>query len=424
MIAEQNVIGALLLTSGTAWPEVADVLKPEDFNDSTCRAVWSAVAALAGHGKPADIVTVADELERTKSGVGLADVGELAHNTASAANVRAYADIVRLASSRRQAADVAQAMLEAIDRDGMAAVDAAVRDLTTLTLGGTGGAVSLADTLAGVLKDIDRAQSSGGMVGLTTGLADLDFALGGLPPGDLVIVGARPSMGKTALMLCLADAADQAGTPVGIVSSEQSQAQVAMRLLALRGPLSVHRMRTGRMDDADWPRLTHAASLLNDSKIEIMDRSQPTIAEIERQARAWRHRAGIGALYVDYIQRLRGSGRERRHEDVGDVVRGLKGIARDLEIPVVALAQVNRSVEARGDKRPLPGDLKDSGEIEQEADEILMLYRDEVYRPDSHEAGTAEINITKNRHGPTGRLHTAWLADSMRFANLAPRAAA
>ena len=285
------------------------------------------------------------------------------------------------------------------------------------TVVGTDSEISVAEGIKAVNRELIAAVERGGpQYGVPSGLAKLDKILLGFHPGDLVVIGARPSQGKTALLLNMADAAN---VPCGIVSAEQAAMQILQRMVAIRSGVSAERIRAGELHDQDWPHLTEAAASLHATNTWIFDRGAPSITDVQRTARRWANGHGIKALYVDYIQRIRGGDpRAPRHERVGEVAQGLKDIARELGIPVIALAQVSREVEKRNDKRPLMGDLSDSSEIEKEADQIVMLYRDEVYNHESSDRGTAELRIEKNRHGRIGFVRCAWLAESMRFRDL------
>jgi replicative DNA helicase len=244
----------------------------------------------------------------------------------------------------------------------------------------------------------------------------MDKFIGGFHNSDLVIVGARPAMGKTAFMLNLAINAD---APVGIISAEQGMMQMGGRVIAIDGRINTAGIRSGKLEDEDYNRMTASYSRLRDRVIQFYDKPAPTLQDIVRQARKWKHNLDIKALYIDYVQRVKVDGKAPRHEQIGDVAMGLKELARELDIPVIALAQVNRSVEARTNRRPQMGDLKDSGVIEQEADVIAMLYRDEVYDENSQHKGIAEVDIKKNRHGDIGIVRTVWRAEYLRFEDLA-----
>jgi replicative DNA helicase len=300
---------------------------------------------------------------------------------------------------------------------GEGTIDAAIRDLMTLALPAQKFDYNLNAAIKLAIDEIDEA-CEGKAPGLTTGLADLDKMLGGLHGGDLVIVGARPAMGKTALMLNMAASALMAGFPVGVFSGEQGVSQITQRLIAIQGRIPVMRMRNGSLIGEDWSKLSAAVASLKDRGMYIFDKPAPTLSDIVRRARSWHYNHGIKAIYLDYLQRVKITTKAPRHEAIGEIAAGLKELARELNIPVIALAQVNREVEKRVNKRPFMGDLKDSGTIEQEADQIFMLYRDEVYNEETKDKGLAEINIEKNRHGSTGRVDLAWRGEYLRFENL------
>jgi len=415
---EFAVVGALLMDNS----RVTEVdLDADDFCVSDYREIFDAINILVNEKKPADILTVAEHLDRSRFVADrswLSVVGEIVNRTPSAANVVAYARIVKEEATRQRALTVAKNLELGLEEDGLESVDEAIKQLMMLSAPRKNFECTVQQAAAIAIDEIDAAYRSGGKAtGVTTGLTDLDGCLGGLHNGDLNVIAARPSMGKTAALLNLAD---NSGVPVGIISGEQGRAQVGLRLIAKNGRLNAYRLRLGKLDDADWPRLTHSAHMLSNKHIWIYDRPNPTIEELMRQARKWKFQHGIKALYVDYIQRIRALPKSPRHEQVGYVALCLKELARELDIPVIALAQVNRSVEERENKRPSMSDIKNSGDIEQEADTIITLYREEVYSPDSyHDKGIAEWDIKKNRHGPTGMIRTVWLAESMTFENYA-----
>jgi len=277
---------------------------------------------------------------------------------------------------------------------------------------------TLQSSLNAAIEDLERRMDGGEVLGVKTGIAAVDRFIGGFHNSDLIIVGARPAMGKTAFMLNLAINAD---APVGIISAEQGMMQMGGRVIAIGGQVNTARMRSGDLGKDDFDRITQIGTKLRDRVIQFYDKPAPTLQDIVRQARKWKHKLKIKALYIDYVQRIKVDGKAPRHEQIGGVAMGLKELARELDIPVIALAQVNRSVEARTNRRPQMGDLKDSGVIEQEADVIAMLYRDEVYDENTDSKGIAEIDIKKNRHGEIGIIRTSWRAEFLRFDDLAPQ---
>ncbi len=422
--AEQAVLGGLML-SDKAWHKVGHMLTAEDFYERRHGLIWTAVAELQDAGKPYDAVTMADWFESHGIGglEGLSTyVLQLANATASAANIAAHADIVRDKAILRRTLDALHEATEsawAKDADAVSTVDAAIRSLMGLMRSHRGSECSIREAAKKAFQRISEIHAAGTtLVGVTTGLADLDEKLGGLHKGDLVVVGARPAMGKTAMLLGMALAAARAGTSVGFISAEQPDEQIAARAISSLSRVASHRLRCADLEEHEWARASGAVADMREMPLRIMDRSAPDLSEVLRTARNWSHMYGIKALYIDYLQRI-ASPAERRFEAVGEIARGLKNLARDLGIPVVVLAQVNRTVDTKADKRPRMGDLSDSSEIEKEADQILMLYRDEVYNADTKEPGIAEIIVEKNRHGPTGFLKLSWRPETMQFGNLA-----
>lgn len=413
--AEQSVLGGLLIAP-EAIHAVEDLLTGDMFTRADHRTIFYAMGDMVAAGRPVDGVTLGEHLEREGHGNALsAYLIEMAATTPSAANIRAYAQLVRSSWTRRQVQAVGHRIAQA-DGDASELLDAAIADLMRLQHTSQKHEYSLRDGMSMAYQAMKEAKELGGRIpGITTGLSKLDGIVGGWHDSDLIVVGARAAMGKTALLL---NFAHNCGVPHGIVSAEQPVDQVAARLMSMDSGIAATAMRSGRVDDEDMGTLHATVKKLIDRKAFVYDRSAPTIGEVCRIARKWHHQHGIRVLFVDYIQRIESDRGEKRYERVGDVVRQLKNLARDLQIPVIALAQVARNVEQRTDKRPHMGDLSDSSEIEKEADQVLMLYRDEVYTPESPDRGTAEIIIDKNRHGPTGFLRCKWVAETMRFEDL------
>ncbi len=411
--AEQQVIGAVL-KKPSLMQEI--FLSPADFSTEPHQEVWGCLLDHLSQSRAIEMLTVADTLEQS---TGRSDwVGVLAGAMAgcvSPGNGKEYAKLVQDGAKTRKLQEIA-AKLETTKRgewrDNM---DYAMRELMELGKENRRWECGIKDALTMAVDEIETAFQSEGMIGLPTGLKDLDHTLGGFHKSDLYIVGARPAMGKTALMLHFAQAPD---IPVGIISAEQPRNQMAKRLISATGKVHANRLRNADLEDHEWPRITSAVSQLANKHIRILDQPAPSIYDVIRQGRAWAYN-GVQAIYVDYIQRIKAGNRSApKHEQVGEVVMGLKELARELDIPIIALAQVNREVEKREDRRPRMSDLKDSGTIEQEADNVMTLYRDEVYNEDSPEKGIAEIDVVKNRHGPTGFVKVAWQGAFIKFDDL------
>jgi replicative DNA helicase len=416
--AEQSVLGGLLL-SGNKIGEVAERLGDADFYRVDHQEIFRAILDLSGRGQPFDAVTIGDWFAANGAPVPVSYVIELANNTPSAANVLAYADIVRKKSSLRKFALIAGEALEEVYGGGDSDVlDDTIGRLMSLQKVDARHEFTLRQAMTLAYKHAQEAMArKGQIIGIPTGLIDIDRLLGGWHRSDLSVIGARPSMGKTALLINFAISCK---VPCGIISAEQPAEQVGGRAMSIESHVDAVKLRNGQLDHDDLNHLANAVTRLIENPCVIYDRSAPSIADVTRMARKWKHQSNIQILFVDYVQRIEGSDRrEKRYERVGEVVRGLKNIARDLEIPVVALCQVGREVEKRPDKRPSMGDMSDSSDIEKEADQILTLYRDEVYNEDTQDKGIAEIYVEKNRHGPTGLVRCAWIAPSMRFENFA-----
>ena len=409
---EAMLVGNLMLDAS----RLADIdLVPSEFAVQSYRAVYEAILDVAAGSQPVDVITVAESLQKSTGKNWLTVLADLAKNTAYSSNVGHYAKVVRDSAQRRVAGEIAERLRASVDTDGMAAVDSAIRDLLSLNITRRNYEYNIKSALTLAVDDLDQAfQVGSGVTGVPTGLADLDGSLGGLHNGDLIVVGARPAMGKTAFMLNIAD---RCGVPVGVMSGEQGHGQVGMRFISMHSKVSVHRMRTGDVKDEDWPKITTAVCEMANRQCWINDKPNPSIDDVLRQTRKWVHQHGVKLVLIDYLQKIRGNPKLCKREQIGEAVVELKSLARDLNIPVVVLAQINREVEKRPNKRPYVSDLKEYGEIEQEADQIMLLYRDEVYNEDTPDKGMCEINIGKNRHGPTGTIRTVWREEFMRFDN-------
>lgn len=422
--AEQSVLGGLML-SPDRLDAVAAAITTDDFYRKNHRTIFRAMLELSAAGTPCDAVTLGEWFD--SNGLsdlvgGTAYVLQLANNTPGAANVLAYAQIVRQKSVLRSVIDIASGALESAFGNGAESgevVDQAVRDLMALHRLDQNAEWTMRqatkkayDHIATVASDPDKA------MGIPTGLEKLDECLGGLHDSDLIVLAGRPAMGKTALLLGFATYASTKGYPIGFVSAEMAAEQVGARALSLFSKIPAADLRSARIAESDWTRITGGVTKLRDLPMWIFDRSAIHIDELCRVARRWKQQYGIRALYIDYLQRITASG-AKKWEVVAEVVFRLKCLARELGIPVVVLAQVKREVEQRPkDKRPHMADICDSSEIEKEADQVITMYRDDYYHEDSEDKGTAELIVDKNRHGPTGFVRVAFLPKTMQFANL------
>lgn len=433
--AEQSVIGGLLIDNN-AWDKIADVVFEADFYREDHRVIYRHIAKLIDGGRPADAVTVAESLDNTNQLSyigGLTYLASLAQNVPSAANIKRYGQIVRERSIMRQLAgvgtDIADLAYNPAGRESHELLDEAERrvfEIAEQSARGKQGFLDMPGLLKQVVDRIDELYSStntDGITGVPTGFTDLDSRTSGLQPGDLIIVAGRPSMGKTAFSVNIAESVGIAsGLPVAIFSMEMGGAQLVMRMIGSVGRLDQHKIKTGKLEDDDWSKLTYAVGKLSEAPIYIDESAGLTVFELRARARRLARQFGgqLGLIVVDYIQLMSGSGRDQnRATEVGEISRSLKGLAKELKVPVIALSQLSRSVESRPNKRPMMSDLRESGAIEQDADLIMFLYRDEYYNPDSPDKGLAEVIISKHRNGPTGVAKLTFLGHYSRFENAA-----
>ena len=433
--AEQSVLGGLLLDN-TAWERVADLVTAQDFYRSDHRTIFQHVGDLIENGKPADALTVAESLERSGKLAdigGQAYLGSLAANTPSAANIRRYAEIVRERAIMRSLAavgtEIADAAFSPMGRTAAQMLDEAegrVFEIAEAGARGKSGFVSIEDLAARVVTRMDElyhSENPSDITGIPTGYTDLDSKTSGLQPSDLIIVAGRPSMGKTAFALNIAEyVAIDFGLPVAVFSMEMSGEQLAMRMLGSLARVSQHKIRTGRVEEDDWGRVTKGLQKLQNANIFVDDSGALNPLELRARARRLYRSCGkLGLIVVDYLQLMSGSrtDTENRATELSEISRSLKALAKELNVPIVALSQLNRSVESRTDRRPMMSDLRESGAIEQDADLILFIYRDEVYHPESPDKGYAEIIIGKQRNGPIGMLKLTFRGEFTRFENFA-----
>jgi replicative DNA helicase len=434
--AEQSVIGGLLLEN-EALDKVADILSSDDFYQHDHKTIYQHIARLIERNRPADIVTVAESLENTAelSGVGgIAYLGSLAQNTPTAANIRRYAEIVRERAIMRKlvtvGSDIAGSAFSPNGRDAQQLLDEAEAKIFQIAESGNKNSEGFQDIkellpqVAEKIDDLFSREDQSEVTGIPTGFTDLDRMTSGLHGGDLIIVAGRPSMGKTAFSINIAEnVALDTGLPVAVFSMEMGATQLATRMIGSVGRLDQHRMRTGRLEDEDWEKLTTALGKLNEAPIFIDEGAGLSSFDVRARARRLHRQTGkLGLIVVDYLQLMAapaGTRSENRATEISEISRSLKALAKELDVPVVALSQLNRGLEQRPDKRPVMSDLRESGAIEQDADLILFIYRDEVYNPDSEDKGTAEIIVGKQRNGPIGRVRLTFIGQHTRFEDFA-----
>lgn len=430
--AEQSVLGGLMLDND-AWDRVAEKVVASDFYLRSHRLVFEAMSGLVALNQPIDLLTVASELERRnqlEDVGGFAALGQMAKDTPSAANITAYAEIVRERAITREMIAAANEIAEAgFDPQGRAShellnlAESKVFAIAERRASkGEEGPKSIDTILRKTIERIEKLyrEPHGGVTGVSSGFADLDKKTAGLQPSDLIIVAARPSMGKTTFAMNLCEhAALSQQKPVIVFSLEMPADQLMMRSLASMSRVDQTRIRTGQLEDDDWARLSSSLELLSRAKLYIDDSSGLTPTEVRSRARRIaRENGGVSMIMVDYLQLMTVPGMsENRTLEIAEISRSLKALAKELHCPVIALSQLNRSLEQRADKRPVNSDLRESGAIEQDADLIMFIYRDEVYHEDSKDKGIAEIIIGKQRNGPIGRVRLTFQGQYSRFDN-------
>ncbi|HEV7391637.1 MAG TPA: replicative DNA helicase [Burkholderiales bacterium] len=434
--AEQSVLGGLLLDNA-AWDRIADIINEADFYRSDHRAIFRHIAQLIEENKPADALTVAENLDRSgklNDVGGQAYIGSLALNTPSAANIRRYAEIVRERSIMRNLAaigtEIADSAYTPSGKDASLLIDEAeakIFQIAEARSKARQGFIKIDPLLTETVERIDMLYSrenKSEVIGVSTGFVDLDRMTSGLQPGELIIVAGRPSMGKTTLVMNMAEHVTLAEKKsVAVFSMEMSGPQLAMRMIGSVGRVDQHELRTGTFKEDDWSKLVDAVGKLNEAQMYIDDTAGLNVLEVRSRARRLhRQCGGLAMVVIDYLQLMSGTGRggqENRATEIAEISRSLKSLAKELKVPVIALSQLNRSVDARQDKRPMMSDLRESGAIEQDADLILFIYRDEVYNPDSPRKGISEIIIAKQRNGPVGKIDLTFLGKFTRFENYA-----
>ena len=429
--AEQSVIGGLMLDN-QAWDNIADIVNERDFYRHDHALIFRAIGALADEGQPYDVVTVSEWLNARNeldSTGGLGYLSILANDTPTAVNIKAYANIVREYSILRSLIQIGNEIsASAHNADGRTSkelLDEAERKVFLIAERGAGnrdGFEAINSLLTRAVQRVEEMyQSDEAITGISSGFANFDDKTSGLQKSDLIIVAGRPSMGKTSFAMNLAEnAAMGGGKAVAVFSMEMPGEQLALRMMSSLGRIDSHSLRTGKLDEQDWPRLISSVNMLSKAKLYIDDTPALSPTEVRARTRRLKRESGLDLVIIDYLQLMQiGGTSENRATEISEISRSLKALAKELDVPIIALSQLNRSVEQRPDKRPVMSDLRESGGIEQDADVILFIYRDEVYNPESADKGTAEILIRKQRNGPIGMIRLAFLGQYTRFENLA-----
>lgn len=427
--AEQSVVGAMLMDKD-AITTASEIVSGQDFYQSAYGVIFDSMVELFNEGKPVDLITLQERLKEKDVPAEIASlefVRDLVTAVPTSANVKYYAEIVadkammrRLIKLNEEIANTCYAGKESLEAV-LEKTEKSVFDL--LQRRNTGEYVPIKQVVLNALEKIEKASKSKGTVtGIPTGFIDLDYKLSGLQPSDLVLVAARPSMGKTAFVLNIAQyMAFKKDKCVAIFSLEMSKEQLVNRLFSLESQVDAQALRTGNMKDSDWEKLIEGAGIIGKSKMIIDDTPGISVSELRSKCRKYKLEHGLDIIIIDYLQLMTGSvgkSSESRQQEISEISRSLKGLARELNVPVVALSQLSRAVESRPDKRPMLSDLRESGAIEQDADVVMFIYRDDYYNHDSPDKGISEIIIAKQRNGPIGTVQLAWLPEYTKFANL------
>lgn len=430
--AEQSLLGGLLIDN-TVWERVGDVVNEADFYRDDHRRIFRQIARLIEMGKPADVVTVFEALEKNGEAEhvgGLSYLGEIANSTPSAANVRRYGEIIRERAILRKLVSVgdqiAASALTPSGKDAKTLLDEAEAKVFEIAEAGArtvSGFVPIQPILGQVVDRIQELydrDSPAGITGVPTGITDLDEKTSGLQPSDMIVLAARPGMGKTSLALNIAESvAVEAGLPVAVFSMEMPGTQLATRFLSSVGRIDQHKIRTGKLTDEEWQRLTYALGKLHEAPIFIDETPGLNPTDLRARCRRLHRQCGrLGLIVIDYLQLMTSMKEsDNRSAELSEISRSVKSLAKELHVPIIALSQLNRSLEQRPNKRPVASDLRESGAIEQDADIIMFIYRDEIYNPDSPDKGMAELIISKHRNGSTGTVRMTFLGEFTRFEN-------
>ena len=426
--AEQSVIGSMIMDQD-AIVTAMEILLQEDFYHKQYGILFDAMIELYSSGQPVDLVTLQNKLKEKdvpQEVSSLEFVGELVRAVPTSANVKYYCNIVKENSMKRKLIRVT----EEVENECYAGkeslenvLDKTEHDIFALLSSRTGGDyVPIRQVVMNALEKIEKAsQQDGNVTGIPTGFIDLDYRTAGLQPSDLVLIAARPSMGKTAFVLNIAQyVAFHENMCTAIFSLEMSKEQLVNRLFSLESRVDAQALRTGNLSDADWAKLVEGAGIIGDSELIIDDTPGISISEMRSKCRKYKLEHDLKLIIIDYLQLMSGSGRstDSRQQEISDISRSLKALARELNVPVLALSQLSRAVEQRPDHRPMLSDLRESGAIEQDADVVMFIYRDDYYNKDTELKGISEIIIAKQRNGPIGTVNLAWLPEYTKFANL------
>lgn len=420
--AEQAVIGAILIAGATAFDRIEGIVGEIDFYALTHRKIFAAAKSVYDSGHPIDLFSVSAALEargRDETVGGISSLGEIAKNAPGAANIVFHARAVREKATLRRLQGIANDIHAACSQHGKVNAEEIVAqadaEFVRLLDRSDSEPTMLEDAMDEALRDVDaRAQRGGKIAGLETGFADFDSLTGGLEPGQLIIVAARPSVGKTIFACNLADHVARSGRSVLFHTLEMSRKEIGMRLLASKSGVPMHSMRSGTRNESHWQHMTEARAKTSATKLSIDDRGAIGVGYVRAVARRIKRQHGLNMIVIDYLQLMKGQG-DNRTQEIGSLSRGLKTLAKELSVPIVALAQLSREVEKRQDKRPVLADLRDSGEIEQDADIVAMLHREELYNKAPEWEGIAELIVRKNRNGPIGNVKLKYDGPLMRF---------
>ena len=428
MEAEQSVIGSMLMDR-EAIVAASEIIRGDDFYNKSYGVVFDAMVELNDQGQPVDAVTLQNRLKEKDVPPEIASlefIRDLMTVVPTSANIRSYATIVSEKAVLRRLIRLTEEIANSCyaEKDGMGAIleDTEKRVFDLVQRRNTGDFTPIREVVMNAMDKIEKAShSNGNVTGIATGFIDLDYRTAGMQPSDLVLIAARPSMGKTAFVLNIAQyVAFHSVECVAIFSLEMSKEQLVNRLFAMESKVDSQHLRTGNLSDVEWEKLIESAGMIGQSKLIIDDTPGISISELRSKCRKFKLEMDVKMVIIDYLQLMSGNGRgnESRQQEISDISRSLKALARELQVPVLALSQLSRAVEQRPDHRPMLSDLRESGAIEQDADVVMFIYRDDYYNPDTEKKGIAEINIAKQRNGPIGTVDLVWLPEFTKFANL------